>query len=284
MKSIFTYIDYRAYLRDFYLEKKKTSRFSYREFSRCAGFSSPVFIKLLIEGKANLRKSSITKVCKAIGLKKEERRYFRDLVLFGQAKNIDEKMRFLNQLKSSQGSLTIKSLTNEQFEYFSKWYHPIIKELLDIAVFDGDYKALGEMVNPPISEREAKRSVRLLIKLGLVQEKDGEYSASHKFVTTEGLTMGTLAVRSVQKKMANLGGESVDTVPKDKRDVSGVSVSINSGSIDKIREELARCRRRIMEIAKADEKCDSVCRVNLHMFPVSKTLPDSLIKRNEGEK
>ena len=49
MKPLFEYLDYRQYLRDFYVEQKAQRKFSFREFSKIAGFSSPVFIKLVIE-------------------------------------------------------------------------------------------------------------------------------------------------------------------------------------------------------------------------------------------
>ena len=99
MNSIYLYVDFREYLHDFYSEKKKKSRFSFREFSRLAGFSSPVFIKLVIEGKANLRKASIVKLSNAMGLKKDDRRYFRNLVLFDRAKDLNKKMKYLEILK-----------------------------------------------------------------------------------------------------------------------------------------------------------------------------------------
>jgi len=80
----------------------------------------------------------------------------------------------------------------------------------------------------------------------------------------------------VQKKLAYLAADALDTVPRENRDISGVLVSISPESIDAMREELARCRRRLLEIAAEDVKSNTVYRVNLHLFPVSKPVPDSL--------
>ena len=284
MKPVFSYIDFREYIRDFYKEKKMESRFSYRDFSRLAGFSSPVFIKLVIEGKANVSKSSVSKLCNAMGLKRDERRYFKNLVLFSQAKDLNTKMHFLDVMKGIQSTLTVSELSNEQYEYFSKWYHPVMKELLDCIMFDGDYEKLAKLVNPPITEKEAKESVELLKKLNLVKEEGGQFTATQKFVSTSGLTIGTLAVRNVQKKMAALAANAIDTIPKSDRDISGASVSVSQKSITKIREELARCRRRVMEIASEDEKSNSVYRVNLHLFPVSDKIADVQLKAKRIKK
>ncbi len=55
MRSIFTYTDYRAFLHDAYTHAKATNpAFSYRYFAKKAGFSSPNFLKLVIDGVYNL--------------------------------------------------------------------------------------------------------------------------------------------------------------------------------------------------------------------------------------
>ncbi len=282
MNSVFSYIDFREYIRDFYVDNKKRAGLSYREFSKMAGFSSPVFIKLVIEGKTNVTKSSISKLCNAMGLKREERQYFKNLVLFSQTKNIDAKMEYLQTMKRIQSPLPIDELTDEQFEYFSRWYNPIIKELIDIIDFDGNYQTLAKLITPPITDDEAREAVELLKKLGLVREENGQFVSTHKFVTSSGLSAGTIAVRSMQQKMALLAAEAVETIPKELRDISGVSVNVSSKSMEKIREELANCRRNILEIASKDDAGDGVFRVNLHLFPISQRVPETMLKRKRG--
>lgn len=275
MKPIFTYVDFREYLLDFYEGRKRESRFSFREFSRLAGFSSPVFIKLVIDGKANLARASITKLCNAMGLEKMERRYFKHLVLFSQSKDLNKKMQHLDELKVITSSLHLNSLADNQIEYFSKWYHPVIKELLSMVEFKGDYDLLASLVEPAISAREAQESVQLLMKLNLVTMEQGRYKVVHKFVTTSGLTIDTLLIRSVQKEMAVLAAHALDRIPVDDRDISGVSVGITAEALPQIREVLARCRRQIFEITSACNTSNRVYRLNLHLFPISKQVPDS---------
>ena len=73
MKSIFETLDFRTYLLEFYQEHKAANaRFSWRVFSKKAGFTSPVFLKLLSEGKRNLGEASIDQVGEALELKDKE--------------------------------------------------------------------------------------------------------------------------------------------------------------------------------------------------------------------
>lgn len=279
MNTIFEYLDYRLYLNDYYLEKKKISKFSFREFSRMAGFTSPVFIKLVIEGKSNISNSSVGKLSKALGLVKTERSYFENLVMFDQAKNIDEKMKYLEKLKKSTSAIKSYVLTDEHFEYFSQWYHAVVLELLNTMEFRGDYGKLANTIHPPIKVAEVEQSIQLLKRLGLAEEgENGALRVTRQFVSTAGISMQALAVKNTQRKMAHLAADAIDSTLPRERDISGVSVGISQEGFNKAREELARCRERLLEIAAEDKLSNRVFRVNLHLFPLSNPIPQELRK------
>jgi uncharacterized protein (TIGR02147 family) len=282
VKPVFSYIDFREYLRDYYLENKKTKGFTFREFSRRAGFTSPSFIKLVIESKANLRKSSIAKLCTAMGLKREERRYFKSLVLFGQAKDLKTKMRFLEALRQIGEKPVANQLTAGQFEYFSQWYHPVIRELLDLGIGD-DSSTLAKTVIPPLSEEEARESVELLLRLNLIIAEGDRYRAAHRFLTTEGSATDALAVHCVQKKMAQLASDALDIYKKEERDISGLTVALSNRSFELVQTEFAALRRKIMEIASEEKEADKVYRCNFHIFPLSTSVKVNTPRNEEGE-
>ena len=85
MKSIFEYRDYHLYLQDYYDERKRLGSFSWREFCRKAGFSSPNFLKLVCMGQSKLSKIKACQVAKSMGLVDYEEQYFYQLVAFGNA-------------------------------------------------------------------------------------------------------------------------------------------------------------------------------------------------------
>ena len=76
------FVDYRAYLREMFDYLKVTRpQFSYRYFSRIAGFTSPNFLKLVADGERNLTPPSIPKFAKGLWLDEHERdRVHRDAV------------------------------------------------------------------------------------------------------------------------------------------------------------------------------------------------------------
>jgi uncharacterized protein (TIGR02147 family) len=248
-----------------------------------AGFTSPVFIKLVIEGKSNISNSSVGKLSKALGLVKTERSYFENLVMFDQAKNIDEKMKYLEKLKKSTSAIKSYVLTDEHFEYFSQWYHAVVLELLNTMKFRGDYAKLADTIHPPIKVSEVEQSIQLLKRLGLVEEDGkGDLRVTQQFVSTAGISMQALAVKNVQRKMAHLAADAIDSTPPPERDISGVSIGISQEGFNKVQEELARCRQRLLEIAAEDKLSNRVYRVNLHLFPLSAPIASELSRQPES--
>jgi uncharacterized protein (TIGR02147 family) len=80
MKPLRDYVNYRKYLRDFYREKKFVNpSYSYRLFSRLAGFAAPNLLKLVMDNQRNLSRESAHKFAKGLGLGTDTE-YFVDLV------------------------------------------------------------------------------------------------------------------------------------------------------------------------------------------------------------
>jgi len=273
MRSIFEYIDYRKFLNDYYTFKKKTSRaFSYRYFSSKAGFGSPVFFKLVVEGKRNLSRASIEKFCNALQLTKKESLYFKNLVLFEQAKTADEKQEHYVVLRSIENAVSEKALEIDQYDYFSNWYNIVIRELVSMYNFREDYQLLGKCMSPPISASDAERSVTLLKKLKLIQKRpDGFYDQSDSAITTSG-DIGLMAVRQFNKEMVLLAARAIDQLARDKRNISGITIGISPAMYNIIITEIAAFKDRIVSLVHRDQNATGVFQLNVSLFPVSESI------------
>ena len=131
MISIFNYVNYRRFLKDYYLKAKAEKKcFSYRYFSRRAGINSPNFLKVVIEGKRNLSSTTIEKFASALGLDQKETVFFRRLVVFNQARTVPEKQEsyiilreMANQMRQDNQGADIEGLIN-------KWYSNAVREIM----------------------------------------------------------------------------------------------------------------------------------------------------------
>ena len=121
MINIFEYQNHRLYLKDYYEEQKKTTKyFSYRYFSKKAGINAPAFLYYVINNKRNLTKKSIAKISLAIEHNREEAEYFENLVFFNQADTIAEKTMYYSRIVETRKHIDIAVIDKDRYEFYSK--------------------------------------------------------------------------------------------------------------------------------------------------------------------
>jgi uncharacterized protein (TIGR02147 family) len=273
MVSVFKYIDYRNFLADYYAEQKKRSRaFSYRWFSHRAGIKSPTLLKLIIDGKRSLTSPMAEKFADAMKLTDKQRLYFRHLVGFNRAKTAIEKQEHYAVLRELNNTVNRHVLNKDSYDFYKKWYTSVIRELVCIHDFRDDYAALGKAVAPAISAAEARRSVELLLRLGMIRKTDaGGYVQTNACITT-GDEITSLAVRQFNKQMLRLALEAVEDFPRDQRHVSGITLGVSRATYDVLQEEIRAFKERIISLVSRDAKSDRVCQFGVQLFPVSDVL------------
>jgi uncharacterized protein (TIGR02147 family) len=276
MPSVFAYSDYRAFMRDAFAEKKASSRFSWREFAKRAGYASPVFLKLVAEEKSSLSEEGIERVGLALGLTDNEQAFFRLLVPFTHETNNAKKQKLFNEMRKIAVSCKNSVLEANQYDYYKEWYHSVIRELAPNVSSESE---ISSLLTPKVPLPQVKASLALLVKLGML-EKDskGKYVQTDKHLTT-GENISSMAVRKHHENMGKLAVEALDDVSKDLRDVSGITMGLSKPGFNALKAELANFRRRIKEIAmESSNEEEAVYRINLQLFPLSK------MRKTGGEK
>ncbi len=117
MISIYNYTTYQLFLKEYYDEQKANNDFfSYQYLADHCGFKSKSYIYKVIKGEKNLTVNGALKIGTFMKLKKQELDYFEAIVLFTNAKNVDEKDFYFTKLQQfSKGSQASKIRQN-QFE------------------------------------------------------------------------------------------------------------------------------------------------------------------------
>lgn len=275
MKIIVTdYLDYRKLLHDLYEDRKATRRsFTYRELCKKAGFSSAGFFTKILQGKSNISVRMVFKLAEAFRLTKTETDYFESLVMFNQAASHDEKRRWFEKLVSIKKSKT-KTLAPAQFELFDKWYYVAIRELLDVTLVKDDFRELAKKVYPAITPAEARGAIAVLERIGLIAKDPTGYYKRLDTVVSTGDEWESLAIQHYQLQTIELAREALYCVPKGRRDISTLSLSISGPMFARIREKLKEYRRELLDMAKQDDHADRVYQMNLQLFPLSAATPE----------
>ena len=269
MISVFDYLDYRQYLRDFYVQQKKTaSFFSYRYIGNKVGMDSSFLIKVL-QGHLHIADDRIDKFTKICGFNEKEAAYFHALVHFNKAKTEKESKLYFEKMLSTNTAKSDK-LGENQYEFFQKWYYSAVWSLLDGHPFHGDPKDLGLLLAPPINPKEAKAALKLLEDLKLIERKeDGEYRAVGLNLTT-GKEWRSVAITQYQREMIKLAEESLERFRKEERDVSTLTMNIPEAAMPEIRELASEFRESLKKLVNSYTETDRVYQLNIQMFPLTK--------------
>ncbi|MBN1129448.1 MAG: TIGR02147 family protein [Chitinispirillaceae bacterium] len=274
MPNVFEYTNFRIFLADYYKAKKKVfPPFSYHGFSLKAGFRSKGSLYTVINGDKNLSKSSILKIAGAMGLKKNEMDYFENLVFFNQAIDLIERTYFCEKLTTAKfcdrNVAVVQQTRRDQYEFYSTWYHSAVRSLIDMYQFKDDYAWLTRSVMPAITVKQARKSVALLQKLGMIEMGgDGYFHLTSRNITT-GNEIIALAALNFHKEAAHLVERALDTLPKERRNITGLTLGISEQTYKRVCDEIRDFRARIINLVQDDQEADQAYQLNFHFFPIT---------------
>ncbi|MBR6450174.1 MAG: TIGR02147 family protein [Fibrobacter sp.] len=269
MKDVLKYTDYHQYIADYYAEKKAKSAFTWQTFTRAAGFSSPVFLKYVSEGRSNLSEETAGQVAFAMGLDGYEQEYFSEMVKFDHAKTDEEKKSIFNRMLAIADVHKVRIIEGDAFRYFDSWKNPVIRELAP-AMPGAKPLALARACRPKITAAEVSESLSFLVKANLLQkDKEGNYVQTEKSVTAGPMEAAPVAIRGMHRQMGEFALETIEGVPQNERHFSGLTLGITRKAYDEIVQEIAEFRKRIIAIATREDDTDEVYRLNVQFFPMT---------------
>ena len=277
MKPIIEYTDFHKFMRDFYEERKRCSAFSWREFSKIAGFSSPSYMKVVCDGNSKLSRIGVQRTGVAMGLAGFEMDYFRAMVKFGQAEVESKKVAAYEEMLSIAKVYKVRVLEGDLFEFYDTWRNPVLRELAPLmpGATPGE---LAKMCYPEVSAQEVQESLAFLTKAGLLKKTEGKLVQSETSV--KGSNDATrLAMRGMHRMMSQLATPALE-LPVEERNFSGVTMGLSRESYSKIENLLDECRRKIIAVAAEEKNVEQVYRLNLQLFPLTKNVKE---RENEND-
>lgn len=269
MKPITEYQDYRKYMRDYYEERKRSSLFSWREFSRLAGFTSPNYLQLVCEGKSRVSKNGINGVADAMELVGADRDYFCAMVHFGDAKNDEKKMQAFNEMQKIAKENRLRVVDGEAFKYFESWVNPVVRELAPIMPGAKPLE-LARQCYPVVSAADVRYALDFMLHAGFLK-KVGEdtYEQTEKVVTGSSEAI-PLALRSMNRQMSKFATSAIDDIPPESRHITGVTLGMSENTYQWLVQKLEALRQQVVAMAAKEKEYDKVYRLNLQLFPLTK--------------
>jgi uncharacterized protein (TIGR02147 family) len=268
MRPLKEYMEYRDFLRDFYEENKNQKPyFSFRYMGNKLSID-PSHLAKIFQKQRHVGENTIQPLIKFCDLKDSDAEYFETLIRFNKAKSEREYKMFFDKLLALKG-VKAEVLESNKYEFYTKWYYTAVLSLLDFFPFSDDYKALATKISPPITENETRKAIAVLEKLELIKRNpDGFYTPTKQIITT-GEPVRTAAIRAFQLETIRLAGESLSRHPKEKRNISTVTITVSEDTLEKLNEMIKIFRENSLKLAKEEKNSEKVYQLNIQLFPLS---------------
>ncbi|HNY32312.1 MAG TPA: TIGR02147 family protein [Fibrobacteria bacterium] len=271
MPDLFTYLEYRDFLKDAYEERRQRfAYFSYRFIGNKVGMDSS-YLTRLFQKKLHLGDDLVDRMAHAFGLADDSLEYFRVLVLFNKAKNEVQARAFHEQLMRLRG-VSYQVVGEDRIEYFSHWVHAALRSMLDYHAFDGDYDALGADLNPPVDGQTVKASLFLLERLGMARRTATGYEVLDNHLHS-GEAWKSEAIKHFQKETMDLASRCLDRVPAARRDISTMTMNIDAETLGDLKVMVREFQENVARLVEGSSKSDRVYHLNIQLFPLSR-LPE----------
>lgn len=267
MYDIYQYLDYAKWLTDAYkCRKAQSSVFSHRYIAQHLKLKSSGYILYVMQGKRKLTESMAIGLAQLYKLNKPQTDYFLQLIRYAHARSSNEKQFHFQRLITLRRK-NVKTVEPQQYRFYEKWYIPVVRELIEITDYNGDYSNLAAMVTPQITPNEAREAVTLLTELGMIEpDENGIYRKSSAVVST-GDVWQSAVIHEHQKELIQRGRDALDTVPKELRDISHLTITASGETLELISQRIAHLRAEILEIARLEKNPDRVLQCNFLVFP-----------------
>jgi len=278
MLSVFDYLDYRDYLRDWFEERKKQSPwYSYKVFGEGVSLDQSQVYRIT-QKQLHISAAARDRFVKYLGLSGASEQYFLTMIDFSRTRREAESRRLFVQLQAMRGT-GCHTLVESQYGLYEAWFLPVVRALLGVFELTDDYASLAARLNPPISVEEARKAVATLAKLKLVaRDKDGVWRLQAKSLST-GSQYQSQQVRRYQAQTFKLLEESLERHPRQQRDINVANLAVDASAFKDCIEILASARRQIRDRIERIEQPDRIMRLATCFFPVAGPFAEEKSKR-----
>lgn len=263
----------------------KNPRYSLRSFAAHLGMG-PSALSLILSGKRSISTKLVERIFSVLEFSQSEQKRFLESVI--EDKKVRGLVRVSPHLKTKLKQTRVKAGADishevglDEFRIISEWYHYAILELTSTPSFRPEVKWIAHALG--LSEIEAKLAVERLLKLELLEEKDGTLVKTNQKIDTKDKTKTSAFHRKRQKQILEKSIQSLESDPIETRNHSGITFCINP---DRLGEAKAKVEKFMWEMAEylMEGNRERVYELNVSLFPLQKLSEDRQNDKFKKEK
>jgi uncharacterized protein (TIGR02147 family) len=279
--SIFQYLDYRKYLKDYFAYQKSLNpNFSNRTFARKAGLplNNTSLVSKIMLGKRNLTQALRFKFSLALDLKGDELRFFELLVQFNQSKEMQEKNYFYSEI-SKYAKPKARIMQQLQYRIHEKWYYHVVRAYFGIHQKEKNAYTIARNIYPNLTPEQVEEAIQTLLELNLIEKTANGYAVTEPHITSARQTRDKLGKIQI-REMTRLALEVFDQLPAALREYNSMTMYMSEKCFKTIRERIRSFREELRALLDNDEDEDRIYTLTMHFFP-NNLWPGSILRKKK---
>lgn len=262
------YQDYRLFLNNFYEYKHSINpAFSKRRFAQIAGFKSPNYLQLIVEGKRNLLEDTALELADGFKMSSSEKEIFISLVKKDLAKTEKEKAQAEHLRLLAIKKLVSKQMPTDQIRVLSEWYHLPVRELVQLKDFCADGDWISEKLFDLITPEQAMQSLELLQKAGFVTVKEGRHTLTEPVLTLETTRFQGVLFKKYQVDTLKIWSQHFEKMSDQNKEAIVLNVPINSNKIPELKKRMDGFIDELIGWLQDEKDADQVIQIGSHIVP-----------------
>ena len=267
MVSVF---DFNDNFRDYVKKVMEERQLSYRALASKVGVDVRMIHDIVNKSK-HLSLTNALKFSSALKHNKNEKEYFVQLVHLTQSKNKVETDFCRDQMQKIKSEADDSHpVIVDKYEYYSTLHHSVIRSLVVLSSFKDDYERLGNSLTPPISAEEAKQSIQLLERLGLIRKnKNGDYHLNNVNILANISSEGK---KRFHRECSEIIKKQIFYCYPNDCQINNATLAMSGKTYKIVCDELRTLYEKLFKLVKNDKQADRVYQCQLAIVPLSITI------------
>lgn len=267
--DLFSYHDYREYLKDWFEQGRESQSFSLREIAEKCDLSTG-YLPMVLCGKRNLSEKALAKLQMVLRFNQEELTYFQSLMQLSDAGKNQERMMAFEEIKRLRSFKKKNTKELEVHNYLGNWLNVAIRELAMRRDFDSNPEWIQEKLVYKVPKRDIENSFQFLLEHGFLKKSpSGQVEPTEKQLDCY-TGIYRLSLAEFHRQMFQLASYSIDLTPRDQRNLLGHTLLIPESQIEALRTLLNETLKKIEALGSEFREPGPVYHVILSTFPVAK--------------
>lgn len=261
--NIFNYEALRPFLEDMVFFLKHAKKIAKTKIVKRAGFGSPSYLKMIMDGERNLSIPSASKLAKALELERDEAEYFLLLTRFEQSSDQIARESFRQNLQRFRDFYDLKEVDRDHYDLFYKWYNTAILEYVGSVDEDWNIQGLSKELN--ITSKETEEALALLERLGLIAKENGRWRKTSASIQTP-KHVESKALYCYTREMILQGLRNLDVDDHEKRNFQGLTVALTKEQFRQLSERIWNFLSEVNKETNDTRNPDGIYQLNVQLF------------------